>query len=244
MLASTNHVGIFTALPQEAMPIIKRFSLATTGSLRSGLSLPLYQGQFNSLTVSLWTAGIDERTGMPNIGPEMAFLSTHLAIESLKLQFVVNAGTAGGLKEADVSIGDVVVCSRQTFFHDRRSPVEKYRVYQQGRFPAYDATALATSLGLKTGIVSSGVSFDHDPRDCQTAREFGASVIDMEASSVAWACSLAGIPFLPVKVVTDLVDSNLGFEKQFYENWLSGCEKLSAVLPLVLQGIFGSCDGN
>jgi nucleoside phosphorylase len=234
MSAELSDIGIFVALPQEAEPIVRKLSLAHKGSLNDSMPAQVYSGKFESLNVSLWTAGVDKRTRMPNIGPELAFCSTMMGVDLFSPQVVLNAGTAGGFGAKGARIGDVYLGSHQAVFHDRRSPVAKYEEFQKGRFPILDSCELATKLGCKQGIVSSGVSFDHDARDCETARNLGASLIDMEASSCAWACSLHNVPFLPVKVVTDLVDEGTGFESQFYENWVASCDKLAEFLPSVI----------
>ena len=70
-------------------------------------------------------------------------------------------------------------------------------------------------------------------------KENDASVKDMEAAAIAWTCAMSEIPYLGVKVVTDIVDGGIATQEEFMANLASAAESLQKALPLVLDYV---CD--
>ena len=80
--------------------------------------------------------------------------------------------------------------------------------------------------------MSTGNSLDWHDLDMKSMDSSEAAIKDMEASGVAWACSLHGIPLLALKSVTDIVDGGKPAEEEF----LANLEKASEALYFALKG--------
>lgn len=63
----------------------------------------------------------------------------------------------------------------------------------------------------------------------------GASVKDMEAATVAWLADIHSVPFLSLKVVTDLIDNHERIENQFLKNFGIALENLKFQTSALLQ---------
>lgn len=188
----------------------------------------------SSVEVSVVCSGKCKVHGVDNIGTVPAALMTYLALSELrdpKVDLVISAGTAGGFAARGAEIGDVF-CATAFANHDRRIPLPKFDAYGTWKSDAHPAPRLAAALGLKSGPVSTGNSLDWHELDMRAMGESGAAVKDMEASGVAWACSLHGVPLLALKSVTDIVDGGKPAEEEF----LANLEKASEALHFALKG--------
>ena len=200
----------------EALPVISGLGLkrdsppslpppapATTFSGRVSSSSSDDKGNSSpsSVEVSVVCSGKCKVHGVDNIGTVPAALMTYLALSELRdprVDLVISAGTAGGFAARGAAIGDVL-CATAFANHDRRIPLAKFDDYGTWRSDAHPAPRMAAALGLKSGPVSTGNSLDWHDLDMASMSSGGAAVKDMEASGVAWACSLHGVPLLALK---------------------------------------------
>jgi 5'-methylthioadenosine nucleosidase len=177
-------------------------------------------------------------TGVDNVGTVPAALTAYLALQALKPDLLLSAGTAGGFAARGAAIGDVFLATAAVN-HDRRIPLPGFDAYGEGRFAALPAPALAAALGLKSGVVSSGNSLDFTAEDLAAMARHGAVIKEMEAAAVAWAASLFGVPLLCVKAVTDIVDGARPAAEEFVENLGRAAAALERVVPQVLEFVAG-----
>ena len=98
-----------------------------------------------------------------------------------------------------------------------------------------DPIQLAAALGYKTGICTTGNSLDAVDKDSELMQANEASVKDMEAAAIAWTCRLCNVPYLGIKVVTDIVDGEKPTQDEFMENLASAAASLQTALPKVIQ---------
>ncbi len=98
---------------------------------------------------------------------------------------------------------------------------------------------LASTLGFKTGIATTGNSLDHTPQDDELMEANGASVKDMEAAAIAWAAELSGTPFIALKVVTDIVDGDRPTQDEFFENLGAAARALQEAVPKLVHFVVG-----
>ena len=89
----------------------------------------------------------------------IAAVSALVAINQFKPDLIINAGTAGGFNRCGGAIGDAYI-STACKNHDRRIPIPGFQEYGVGSYVSHPTKNLVESLGLKTGIVSSGNSLD------------------------------------------------------------------------------------
>jgi 5'-methylthioadenosine nucleosidase len=66
-----------------------------------------------------------------------------------------------------------------------------------------------------------------------------ASCKDMEAAAIAWSCKLFQIPYLGVKVVTDIVDGDRPTQEEFLEHLHTAAASLQRALPQVIEHVCG-----
>jgi 5'-methylthioadenosine/S-adenosylhomocysteine nucleosidase len=204
----------------EAQPLIDYFKLTPLHEVfPDWIPMRAFQNSYRGITISLVINGHDDRFDIDNIGTQPATLAAYLAIEHLQPDLVINAGVAGGFKEKDLEIGDVVLAQGYAWFHDRRIPIPKFQEYGLGEYPLTDQTEMIHKLGIKTGIISTGSSFDYTGQDEAIMQSYGATLKDMEAAAIAWVCEEANMPFLIIKGITDHVGIDHASEKQFLENF-------------------------
>ena len=144
-------------------------------------------------------------------------MSTYAALTVFGRQdLVLSVGTAGGFSQHGACIGDVFL-STKCVFHARRIPeISKtegqnpscitLEEYGFGHFRSPNLIGLARAIDLKLGVVTTSDSLDCSDRDMALMMAEGATVKEMEAAAVAWVCHHAGIPFLAIKSITDIVD--------------------------------------
>lgn len=111
------------AMEQEAQPLLKKLSLVKVDNIIPNSPCVVHSGLYkNHITVSVVTNGKCPRNHVDNVGTTPAALSTFLAINQLKPDIVINAGTAGGFKRKGGAIGDSYL-STIVKYHDRRIPI-------------------------------------------------------------------------------------------------------------------------
>jgi len=167
-------------------------------------------------------------------------LATFLAIEKMKsidnaVDLVLNGGTCGGFKRMGGEIGDVFLTTGVAN-HDRRIAIPGFDKYGIGILQSeIDVTEIATSLGYKAGVCTTGNSLDKTETDDKYMKENNASVKDMEAAAIAWVAKMNNVPYMGVKVITDLVDGGVPSQDEFMENLASAAKSLQSALPKVLD---------
>jgi hypothetical protein len=71
-------------------------------------------------------------------------------------------------------------------------------------------------------------------------RSEGAVVKEMEAAAVAWVCQQLSVPFVAIKSITDIVDSNKKSEDEFYSNLVIASESLKIKLTSFINNLGGT----
>lgn len=147
-------------------------------------------------------------------------------------------GTCGGFKRKGAAIGDVYLTTGVAN-HDRRIAIPAFTPLGIGKLETVNAHKLAETHKYKQGICTTGNSLDKTEKDDELMMANDASVKDMEAAGIAWSCELHKVPFLGVKVVTDIVDGEVPTHDEFLENLHSASVSLQAALPKVLDYVCG-----
>jgi nucleoside phosphorylase len=228
-------IALIMAMEDEARPIIEELGLNHKGKLLNPLPMEFYECKYNSLNIDLVTSGKCDRYNVDHIGPQAAILNTATAIGRLQPDLIINPGTAGGFVSAGGRIGDVYLSYPLVCYHDRRVPLPGFDAYGIGSYHCFDTREMAESLGLKTGIVSTGSSLDYTNKDLELIKSYGGVVKEMEAASIAWVADLYKIPFFAVKSITDLVDNSTPTEEEFLRNLTSASIALSREVVRVIK---------
>lgn len=147
-------------------------------------------------------------------------------------------GTAGGFHAKGGIVGDVYISS-EFKHHDRRIAIPGFTEYGIGNHPATPVPNLVQHFGYKTGVVSTGNSLDHTPKDLELMAANDASVKEMEAAAIAWTTEQLGVPFFAVKVITDIVDGGRPSHEEFMENLETAAKSLQDALPKIVTFVAG-----
>lgn len=228
------HICLLMAMRDEALPIISKLGLQPVNLLPGDLPFQLYQGQLEQLTLSLVISGRDPRYDVDNIGTQAATLMAYVAIEHLKPDLIVSAGTAGGFARQGANIGTVYLSNDRFVYHDRRVPLPGFDDSGIGHYPAMDVSKMASQLGLPVGVVSTGSSLEKSERDIDVIENYNAVAKEMEAAAIAWVCWIKQQPFLAIKSITNLLDLPGTSEEQFVENLEFACSQLQQQVLRVL----------
>lgn len=222
-MTDINHVALLMAMQDEAQPLVDDLGLQLdTRLLDAKLPMRLYVGAYKGLQVSLLLSGKDERYDVDNIGTQAATLSAYAAIRDVKADILISAGTAGGFADLTqrqgADIATVYLSDTEFVFHDRRVPIPGFDESAVGHYPCLNVRAMARSLGLPYGVVSSGSSLEKSAKDVEVIERYAAVAKEMEAAAVAWVASLYEKPFFAIKSITNLLDRPGASEAMFLQN--------------------------
>lgn len=227
----------------EAAPLVEHLDLKEDKNIFPRQApFRAYSGSIcdSSTKITVVTSGKDiaYETGVDNVGTVPAALSAFLALQNLPdADILINAGTAGGFGRKGAEIGDVFLTTAVAN-HDRRIPIPVFTPYGIGKLNTLvDTDALASRNNFKTGICTTGNSLDKTAEDEKLMLENDASIKDMEAAAIAWSCELHGIPFVGLKVVTDIVDGDIPTQEEFMENLSTASKSLQAAVPKLLASM-------
>lgn len=229
------HICLLMAMRDEALPIISELALKPVELLPDYLPFQMFQGQLDELIVSLVVSGRDPRYDVDNIGTQAATLMAYVAIEHLKPDLVISAGTAGGFARQGADIGTVYLSSDRFVYHDRRVPLPGFDESGIGHYPAMDVSNMASDLELPVGVISTGSSLEKSERDIEVIEGYNAVAKEMEAAAIAWVCWIRQQPFLAIKSITNLLDQPGASEQQFVHNLKFACSQLQQQVIRVLD---------
>lgn len=171
----------------------------------------------------------------PRIGTVPAALTTLKVIELFDPQLVISAGTAGGFEKRGAQIGDLYL-STAIYYHDRRVAIPGFHEWLSAGWPVLHPLRLASALKVKTGVVTTGDSFDLSFADSEQMEHLKTDAKEMEAAAVAYVCDQYQVPFLALKAITDIVDSKVeASHPQFLRNLQMCSDALCAKVPELIQ---------
>ncbi|VEU45069.1 unnamed protein product [Pseudo-nitzschia multistriata] len=239
------HVLVPIVMEAEATPFVEHLELTQVEDFfPSHTPFLAFSGTHSETKVTVITMGKDNvyDTGVDNVGTVPASLATFLAVEKMAaegspVQLILNGGTCGGFKRKGGAIGDVFLTTGVAN-HDRRIGIPGFDKYGIGTLETtIDPTKIAEELGYKTGICTTGNSLDKTDKDDEYMMENDASVKDMEAAAIAWVAKMQNLPYMGVKVITDIVDGGVPSHEEFMENLMSAAKSLQDALPKVVDYI-------
>jgi len=157
------------------------------------------------------------------IGKVNAAVGCALLIQQFKPDFVVNTGSAGGLK-ADQKFGDAII-STGLVYHDVDVTAFNYKPGQlPGQpqiFPVDEKYVIIAEKAVDElkqekilpadfdhcrGLIGSGDVFMHEPQRiagvCKVFPDMAA--VEMEGAAIAHSCSLFSVPALVIRALSDI----------------------------------------
>lgn len=237
-----SNIVFIIAMQTEALPVVNRFQLTedTNSLFPQGVPWVHYYGTYKDLNINVIWPGKDPTLGVDSIGTVSSSLVTYAAIQALKPDLIINAGTAGGFKAKGASIGDVFIIS-DCAFHDRRIPIPVYDLFGVGSRKAFETPNLVKELNLKVGKLSTGDSLDMTQQDEASIIANDATVKDMEGAAIAYVADMLKVPAIFVKAVTDLVDGDKPTAEEFLQNLAAVTAALDEAVEKVINFTSGKC---
>lgn len=200
-------IGIIGAMDEEIALLKLKMKQITEQNI-SGIDF--YQGQLAGKDIVLTKSGI---------GKVNAAKTTTILNEKFKPSFVINAGSAGGLKHKH-SVGDIIISSK-VIHHDVDATVFNYKLGQVPQMPEafiankeliqlVEKSILTLNLSADLGVVATGDSFIGRNEQVEYIKDNFPEVVavEMEAASIAQICYSYNIPFVIIRALSDIAGKN------------------------------------
>lgn len=179
------------------------------------------------------------------IGKVNSALRTSKVIEEFHPDLIINTGVAGSLDES-MEIGSILVADRATY-HDVWCPGNEYgavdgmpvfyKVYAPGVAKVAEIQP-EIDVPMHTGLICSGDIFISKPTEViQIKSHFPDGLAcDMESASIAQTCYIHDIPFLIIRVMSDMPGGghNVSEYKDF---WIDAPVKTFGVVSKFIQSL-------
>ena len=225
------HIGILCAGDTELAPFLEHMK---GQQITEKAMLKFHTGTINHVNVSAVYSGVCK---------VKAAIAAQLLIDMFHVDLIINAGTAGGMKEG-VQLFDTVI-SERVIYHDVADDIlTDFHPWLKSNFFLADqelcAIARAYSRTSKHpvlfGTMVTGEQFIEDEKREEINQKFDPLSTDMETAGVAHVCYVNRIPFLAVRTITDTVTH------QGIETFDQNCEAASEISAEIVLGILGQLD--
>lgn len=195
-----------------------------------------YSGKINGKPVVIAKCGI---------GKVRAALCVQAMIDFFNVSAIINTGIAGGVSE-NLTIGDIVLSTDAlqhdfdvTAFgyapgymctgHDSDKPTLFHADESLKNLISESATLILPSSKIKTGIIASGDKFISDALTRKyLAKQFNATATEMEGAAIAQASSINNVPFIIIRIISDLADGKPNEEYDKFER--NACVSLADII--------------
>jgi len=195
--------------------------------------------------------GIDVIAAESGIGKVNAAITTGLLLGHFGCDSIAFSGCCGGLSPKH-NIGDILVAD-ELIQHDYGAIVDGQLISSiPGSFPSLDDTddniAYVMPIALKSAIeevvgdytkfgriLTSDTYLACDKTRKMLREQFQADGVDMEAAAIAQVCCSWHVPFVVVKVLSDLAGSNspMEFEEFIDDASTKAAKTVKQLLPLL-----------
>lgn len=224
-------IGILCAGDTELAPFLEHMK---GQQITEKAMLKFHTGTINHVNVSAVYSGVCKVN---------AAIAAQLLIDMFHVDLIINAGTAGGMKEG-VQLFDTVI-SERVIYHDVADDIltDFHPWLKSNYFPAdQELCAIARAYSRRSkhpvlfGTMVTGEQFIEDERREEIIQKFDPLSTDMETAGVAHVCYVNRIPFLAVRTITDTVTH------QGIETFDQNCEAASEISAEIVLGILGQLD--
>ena len=161
------------------------------------------------------------------------------AILAEKPELVISTGVAGSM-DGSVHTGDFVVA--QTIkYHDVWCGEGGILGEVQGLSKPYEApaglVAKAVSLGARSGLLVSGDWFvDTAQKAAEIKKAFPeALAVDMESGALAQVCTIKGVPFLSLRLISD--SDEIARDESYRNFWVTAGQESFQLLKAFLESL-------
>ncbi len=195
-------LGICVAMEEEFVAISS--ILSNKKSLSNQLNINEYQYK-----------NLDIVAIVSKIGKAYSSSATSILINQYKCDAILNVGSCGGVRDANV--GDIIIATESGYwdvdvrgFGYKLGQIPGTSEYFKSSLNIDEICSKITSHKVLQGFVASGDSFVNDANKVEQIKVMYNNIlaIDMEGASIAQICSLYNIPYILVKKVSDKADKN------------------------------------
>ncbi|MBP3656257.1 MAG: 5'-methylthioadenosine/adenosylhomocysteine nucleosidase [Clostridia bacterium] len=193
-------VGIICAGDREVapfLPVIDRCRVTEKAMLR------FYEGQISGVDIAALYSGVCKVN---------AAIAAQILIDSFGVNIIINAGTAGGMRE-DLNVFDLAI-STETAYHDVAPDIlTGFHPWMETVYFKADPQLLELSRKavrrlepegrVYWGRMVTGEAFISDAGRKAINERFSPLTVDMETASIAHVCHVNGIPFISIRCITD-----------------------------------------
>lgn len=225
------HIGILCAGDTELAPFLEHMK---GQQITEKAMLKFHTGTINHANVSAVYSGVCKVN---------AAIAAQLLIDMFHVDLIINAGTAGGMKEG-VQLFDTVI-SERVIYHDVADDIltdfhpwlkSNYFLADQELCAIARAYSRTSKHPVLFGTMVTGEQFIEDEKREEINQKFDPLSTDMETAGVAHVCYVNRIPFLAVRTITDTVTH------QGIETFDQNCETASEISAEIVLGILGQLD--
>ena len=225
------HIGILCAGDTELAPVLEHMK---GQQITEKAMLKFHTGTINHVNVSAVYSGVCKVN---------AAIAAQLLIDMFHVDLIINAGTAGGMKEG-VQLFDTVI-SERVIYHDVADDIltdfhpwlkSNYFLADQELCAIARAYSRTSKHPVLFGTMVTGEQFIEDEKREEINQKFDPLSTDMETAGVAHVRYVNRIPFLAVRTITDTVTH------QGIETFDQNCEAASEISAEIVLGILGQLD--
>ena len=224
-------IGILCAGDTELAPFLEHMK---GQQITEKAMLKFHTGTINHVNVAAVYSGVCKVN---------AAIAAQLLIDMFHVDLIINAGTAGGMKEG-VQLFDTVI-SERVIYHDVADDIltdfhpwlkSNYFLADQELCAIARAYSRTSKHPVLFGTMVTGEQFIEDEKREEINQKFDPLSTDMETAGVGHVCYVNRIPFLAVRTITDTVTH------QGIETFDQNCEAASEISAEIVLGILGQLD--
>ncbi|GAX59607.1 nucleosidase [Candidatus Scalindua japonica] len=220
-------IAVLCAIRQEASPLIACMNVSRKFDIDK---IPFYQGELNGLPLILVQGGI---------GSENATKATSCLLESTKVDLLISAGVAGGIRDG-LNVGDIVIAEGIGYTKQDNFSGEVLHLKSK-----YECSKEVVQLARQYCIDSESklhfgalLTVDKVIGQASTKRRIGEHnsflAVEMESAAIAKVASEKGVEFAAIRSISDDIEDELQLD---YDNILSdeGKVKVSSIALGVMR---------
>lgn len=223
-------VGIIGAMDKE-IEFIKNTMFIERTDYYGGRTF--YVGKIKGREIVLVQAGI---------GKVNAAITTSLLLQQFPINYIINTGCAGGLKPAKQC--DLIIAKGCTY-HDAQCFDYAYgqipdmpQIYMPSQELSSKVEYLAkkNNISYQKGIIATGDTF---VTSMDTLKEVSKEVnniiaCDMEATAIAQTCYVYGKPFVIIRMISDVINSDEQL-KSYAEIVVGVCKRAAEFVLKIIE---------
>lgn len=220
-------IAVLCAIRQEISPLVACMNVHKKFDIDEVL---FFQGHLNGLPLALVQGGV---------GRKNAVKATNCLLKSIKVDLLISAGVAGGIRHG-LKVGDLVVA--ESVGHSNQSDFDGEELQLESDFVCQKevvrlARQLSNRLGTKChfgNLLTVDKVISHASTKKRIGEQNSFVAVEMESAAVAEIAYRKGVEFAAIRSISDDIDDNLHLD---YDSIMSdeGKVKVTSVALEVMK---------